>query len=78
MGAKRGTGRNSFIDSVLGGVTGFYEEVVQTLKPWASAPPRIRTEEDFTPPEDVPVALVSTALSSQDGPETTRLSGSLL
>jgi hypothetical protein len=78
LGVKRGTGRNSFIDSVLGAVTGFYEEVVQTLKPWAATPPRIRPEEDFTPPADVPVALVSTAPSSQDGPETTRLSGSLL
>ncbi|MET1073039.1 MAG: hypothetical protein ABWY11_10380 [Umezawaea sp.] len=78
MGAKRGTGRNSFIDSVLGGVTGFYEEVVQTLKPWSATPPRIRPEEDFAPPADVPVALVSTAPSSQDGVDTIRMSGSLL
>ncbi|WP_433268251.1 hypothetical protein ACQPZF_03770 [Actinosynnema sp. CS-041913] len=68
-GSKRGTGRNSFIDSVLGAVTGFYEDVVQNLKPWAAAPPRIRSEESFTPPTDVPPALVSTAPSSQDGPE---------
>lgn len=69
LGAKRGIGRNSFIDSVLGTVTGFYEEVVQNLKPWAAAPPRIRPEEAFAPPVDVPPALVSTAPSSQDGPE---------
>ncbi|WNV82257.1 hypothetical protein [Umezawaea sp. Da 62-37] len=78
MGAKRGTGRGSFIDSVLGSVTGFYEEVVQTLKPWSATPPRIRPEEDFAPPADVPVALVSTAPSSQDGVDTIRMSGSLL
>ncbi|MEU4800827.1 hypothetical protein [Actinosynnema sp. NPDC023587] len=70
-GTKRGTGRNSFIDSVLGAVTGFYEDVVQNLKPWAAAPPRIRPDETFTPPIDVPSALVSTAPSSQDGPEVT-------
>ncbi|NUT97671.1 MAG: stress response protein [Saccharothrix sp.] len=68
-GSKRGIGRNSFIDSVLGAVTGFYEEVVQNLKPWAAAPPRIRPEESFAPPADVPAALVSTAPSSQDGPD---------
>ncbi|WP_211304212.1 hypothetical protein [Umezawaea tangerina] len=78
MGAKRGTGRGSFIDSVLGCVTAFYEEVVQTLKPWSATPPRIRPEEDFAPPADVPVALVSTAPSSQDGVDTIRMSGSLL
>jgi hypothetical protein len=68
LGTKRGIGRNSFIDSVLGTVTGFYEDVVQNLKPWAAAPPRIRPEEAFAPPVDVPPALVSTAPSSQDGP----------
>lgn len=69
MGAKRGTGRNSFIDSVLSAVSSFYEEIVQNLKPWAATPPKIRAESAFAPPADVPVALVSTAPSSQDGPE---------
>jgi hypothetical protein len=78
MGVKRGIGRNSFIDSVLDGVMGFYEEVVQTLKPWSATPPRIRSEEEFEPPADVPVALVSNAPSSQDGAESFRVSGSLL
>lgn len=69
MGSKRGTGRNSFIDSVLNAVSSFYEEIVQNLKPWSATPPKIRAEGAFTPPADVPVALVSTAPSSQDGPE---------
>ncbi|USX49409.1 hypothetical protein [Lentzea sp. HUAS12] len=69
MGSKRGTGRNSFIDSVLNAVSSFYEEIVQNLKPWSATPPKIRAEAAFVPPEDVPVALVSTAPSSQDGPE---------
>ncbi|MFI6102300.1 hypothetical protein ACIA8G_42685 [Lentzea sp. NPDC051213] len=69
MGAKRGTGRSSFIDSVLNAVSSFYEEIVQNLKPWAATPPKIRAETAFVPPADVPVALVSTAPSSQDGPE---------
>ncbi|GGU72829.1 hypothetical protein GCM10010178_75460 [Lentzea flava] len=69
MGTKRGMGRNSFIDSVLNAVSSFYEEIVQNLKPWAATPPKIRAEAAFAPPADVPVALVSTAPSSQDGPE---------
>ncbi|MDX8034751.1 hypothetical protein SK803_31430 [Lentzea sp. BCCO 10_0856] len=69
MGAKRGTGRGSFIDSVLSAVSSFYEEIMQNLKPWAAMPPKIRAEAAFVPPADVPVALVSTAPSSQDGPE---------
>jgi hypothetical protein len=70
MGSKRGTGRGAFIDSVSGAVDTFYETVVQNLKPWAPAPPRLRSDEAIADRSaDVPAALVSTALSSQD--ETT-------
>ncbi len=67
MGTKRSLGRGSFIESVVGAIDGFYVEVVQNLKPWSAAPPKLRDEPAL--PEDVPVALVSTAQSSQDGPE---------
>ena len=71
MGAKRGRGRGSFIDSVLETIDVFYAEVMQHLKAWTPVPPRMRVE---TSSEDaaeaqIPVALVSTALSSQDGAE---------
>ncbi|WP_086822369.1 stress response protein [Allokutzneria sp. NRRL B-24872] len=69
MGAKRGSGRGAFIDSVLSAINQFYEGVVQNLKPWSAQPPRIRPDESFAPPAEVPVALVSTAPSSQDGAE---------
>jgi hypothetical protein len=69
MGAKRGTGRNSFIDSVLAAVTSFHEDVVQDLKSWSAPPPRIRPDELFLPPVDVPIARVSSDPSSQDGAE---------
>lgn len=65
-GSKRGRGRGAFIDSVLDTLDTFYGEVVQHIKPWAAAPPKLR-EADRT--EDVPDELVSTDLSSQDGPE---------
>jgi hypothetical protein len=71
MGAKRGNGRGSFIESALGAITSFYEGIVQNLKPWSASPPRIRPDGAFASQEDVPVALVSTAPSSQDGPDFT-------
>lgn len=67
LGAKRGRGRGSFIDSVLAAVDDFYGEVVQHIKAWTASPPRLRD----TPESPPPVPLASTALSSQDGPEPT-------
>lgn len=70
MGGKRGRGRGSFIDSVLTAVDTFYGEVIQHLKAWSAAPPRLRPElEAAEQRAEVPAALVSTALSSQDGAE---------
>jgi hypothetical protein len=67
MGVKRGTGRGSFIDSVVDAVDRFYREVMQNLKAWTPPPPKLRrpSEAEPTPPE-----LVSTAQSSQDEPAT--------
>jgi hypothetical protein len=74
MGTKRGRGRGSFIDSVMGGVNTFYAEVLQQLKAWSAAPPRLRSETEAHDAEieqaGVPSSLVSTALSSQDDPQT--------
>jgi hypothetical protein len=69
-GSKRGTGRGAFIDSVLAAIDGFYEQVIQNLKPWMPAPPRLRTADDVQPVEPVSPSLVSTAISSQDGTTT--------
>lgn len=68
-GTKRGTGRGSFIDSVLDAIDGFYEHVVQNLKPWMPAPPKLRSPEDVVDAEPVRPALISTAISSQDEPQ---------
>jgi hypothetical protein len=66
-GAKRGRGKGSFIDSVVDALSNFYGDVIQHLKAWTAAPPKMR-ESDPTPVKTSP-ALVSTALSSQDGAE---------
>lgn len=73
MGAKRGQGRSSFVGSVVDLVDAFYAEVVRSVKPWSAAAPPIRDE---APPPTlvdvtVPDSLVSTSLSSQDGPAET-------
>jgi len=73
MGTKRGRGRGAFIDSVLDLVNAFYADVVQQLKAWSAAPPRLRTEAEVhavvAEQDGVPAALVSTAPSSQDDEE---------
>jgi len=72
LGTKRTTGRGSFIDSVLAGVDGTYECVVQALRPWTAKAPQLpkgsksAAEEagiDTTPPpsdltEGAPTELV--------------------
>lgn len=72
LGTKRGRGRGSFIESVLDAVDGFYADVMQNLKAWTASPPKVRMTPDEQP---VSAALVSTALSSQDGADPERAPG---
>lgn len=68
MGVKRGQGKGSFVGAVLDLLDNFYASTVQTIKPWAAAPPRLRSPQPPTDAEeDVPAQVVSTSLSSQDG-----------
>jgi hypothetical protein len=41
LGAKRGVGRGSFIDAVLAALDGFYELVLQALRPWVAKAPQL-------------------------------------
>jgi hypothetical protein len=77
MGTKRGRGRGSFIDSVLVATDTFYADVLQYLKTWSAAPPKLR-QPGPTPPDaelTVPHSLSSTDYSSQDGAEPADLPG---
>ena len=65
MGTKRGRGRGALIDSVLAAIDAFYADVMQHIKAWSAAPPRMRPEIDQASDAADPV-LSSTALSSQD------------
>jgi hypothetical protein len=71
MGTKRGRGRGSFIDSALSASDAFYADVLQHLKAWSAAPPKLR-QPGPTPPNAEPTkphSLSSTEYSSQDGAE---------
>jgi len=73
LGTKRSRGRGAFIDSVINSVNTFYADVLESLRPWAAAPPKLRAAHP-TPPdidEAVPSMLSSTDYSSQDDVEDT-------
>ena len=75
LGTKRGRGRGAFIDSVLTAVNGFYADVLESLRPWAAAPPKLRPAHP-TPPdvdETIPASLSSTDYSSQDEVDEVRV-----
>jgi hypothetical protein len=76
-GTKRGQGRGSFVASVVDATSAFYSTVIQQLKPWVPSAPKVRVPElaQVVEPE-VPVALVSTALSSQDDERPPAATGS--
>ena len=41
LGTKRGVGRGAFIDSILSAADGFYESVLQGLRPWIPKAPQL-------------------------------------
>ncbi|WP_369140933.1 hypothetical protein [Modestobacter versicolor] len=67
LGTKRGRGRGAAIDSVLDAVEAYYGEVLQNLRAWTAAAPKMREVAEL--PLDKAPSLASTALSSQDGIE---------
>lgn len=70
-GTARGQGHGSFVNSVLAAVEKFYTEVVQHLKTWAPAPPRVRDDEAEVPD---PVEAKSLASLQVDRADSTQAS----
>jgi hypothetical protein len=64
MGLKRGTGRRSFIDSILGVVDEFYGDVVQRLKVWQPKAPKLERPQPELPtsPPDTPAPASNAAV----------------
>ena len=69
-GPARGQGHGSFVNSVLTAVDAFYAEVVQHLKPWAPAPPKVR-EDDAAPRSEPAAADGTPADRGQELPDRT-------
>jgi hypothetical protein len=75
LGTKRGTGRGGFIDSVLASADGFYEAVVQQLRPWAAKAPQLPRAGSTAAEEaglvtDPPPLDVTSPLEGDLGPDT--------
>src|SRR5580704_723311 len=53
-GPARGQGHGSFVNSVIAAVENFYTDVVQHIKPWNPAPPKVREGEPPLSDEPIP------------------------
>src|SRR5207244_13640878 len=60
--------RASLVQSVTDFFDDFYPAVIKPLKPWAAKAPVLREPNDLEREPVKPQSLVSTSLSSQDGP----------
>ncbi len=69
LGVKRGKGKGGYVDSVRTSVETLYVDVLQGLKAWTVAAPKIR-EEPPAPVEPVAERLISSSLSSQDNEDS--------
>jgi hypothetical protein len=65
VGTKRGQGHGSFVSSVVNAIDHFYAEVVQHVKPWTQAPPRVKDDE---PPQADQTAQADIAMTESRGP----------
>lgn len=71
LGSKRAAGRGGAIDSVVDAIDAFYANVLQQVTAWTASPPKLRETPVAELSPEEPAKLVSTALSSQDGPQPT-------
>jgi hypothetical protein len=62
MGTKRGKGERSFVLETRKQAVGFYRDLVQNLRPWRAAPPKLPEEPVETPetPTPAPPAFSAT------------------
>jgi hypothetical protein len=54
MGTKRGKGERSFVLETRKQAIGFYRDLVQNLRPWRAAPPKLPDEPEDTPEAATP------------------------
>jgi hypothetical protein len=67
MGLNRASGRGGFIDSVLGGTKGFYQDVLQNLTAWKARPPKLPVDRQPAPVSDeLPAEIASAVEQAQE------------
>ena len=71
MGTKRGKGERSFVLETRKQAIGFYRDLVQNLRPWRAAPPKLPDEPEDAPETPTPEPPPFTA----DGREPTEATG---
>jgi hypothetical protein len=68
LGTKRGIGRGSFIDSVLGAVDGFYATVLQGIRPWVRKAPQLPRSGSAVSDAGIDTTVLPQEQSFIDGP----------
>jgi hypothetical protein len=75
LGTKRGTGRISFIDSVLASVDGFYEVVTQRIRPWQAKAPQLPKEGSAVEAAGIDLTNNEPAAENVETPDTSTPAG---
>ena len=57
VGTKRRQDKGSFVSSVVSAIDRFFAEVVQHIKPWTQAPPKVKDDEPSPADQTVPAEM---------------------
>ena len=77
MGTKRGKGERSFVLETRKQAIGFYRDLVQNLRPWRAAPPKLPDEPAVTPETPTPSPPVFSADEAREPGELSRSTADL-
>lgn len=70
MGLKRDASKGSFIESVISTTEDFYRSVLQNLRPWKPAPPKLKPKNEQLEGDDVPGVIKAEIAEAQDDMES--------
>ena len=57
MGLKRDASKGSFIETVIATTEDFYRSVLQNLRPWKPAPPKLKPKKEDPQESDIPIVI---------------------
>ena len=73
MGTKRGSGRNSFVDSFLSAIDEAYQGLLQNLQPWTPKAPRLSPKDSPVGPKPPGISIGSSGRSDDSEDDSTSL-----